>query len=61
MLLVTALCLILAVLVMRSRRNPEQPNSSRLYRIDNRVIASVLVILAVAFAVLAVASGRLLL
>ena len=61
MLLVTALCLVLAVLLVRYRRTPAQPNSSRLYRIDNRVIASVLVILAIAFAAIAVATGKLLL
>ncbi|HEX8984300.1 MAG TPA: hypothetical protein VF767_02675 [Bryobacteraceae bacterium] len=61
MLLVAALCLLLAVLLMRYRRTPAQPNSSRLYRVDNRVIASVLLILAAAFAALALATGRLLL
>ena len=61
MLLVTGLFLVLAVLVLRYRRTPAQPNSSRLYRIDSRVIASVLVILAAAFAALAFATGKLLL
>ena len=61
MLLLTLFCLILAVLVLRAKRPAEVPNSSRLYRIDNRVIASVLIVLAIAFAILACASGKLLL
>jgi hypothetical protein len=50
---------VLALVVLRSRRGPEVPNSSKLYRIDNRVVASVLAILGVAFALLAWSSGRL--
>ncbi len=58
MLLITIICVILAILVFRSKRPPEEPGSSRLYRIDNRVVGSVLLILAAVFAVLAYTSGR---
>jgi hypothetical protein len=53
-------CLALAVLVLRAKRSAETPNSSRLYRIDNRVVSAILVILAITFAFLAWQSGRLL-
>ena len=55
------LSLILAILVLRAKRPAETPNSSRLYRIDNRVVAAVLVVLALAFTVLAWITGRVLL
>jgi len=53
-------CLVLAFLVLRAKRPAEVPNSSRLYRIDNRVVAAVLAVLALTFAFLAWQSGRLL-
>jgi hypothetical protein len=53
-------CLVLAGLVLRARRPAEIPNSSRLYRVDNRVVAAILVVLALTFAFLAWKSGRLL-
>jgi hypothetical protein len=52
MLIPAIVCFALAVLVLRSKRPAETPNSSGLYRIDNRVVAGVLVILALTFAVL---------
>ncbi len=60
MLLVALLCVVLAVLAFRSKPPADRPNTSSLYRIDNRAIGSVLLILAAAFAVLAYTSGRLL-
>jgi hypothetical protein len=51
-------CLILAILVLRAKRPAEVPNSSRLYRLDNRVVAAVLVVLALTFGFLAWKSGR---
>jgi asparagine N-glycosylation enzyme membrane subunit Stt3 len=53
-------CLVLAFLVLRAKRPAEVPNSSRLYRLDNRVVAGVLAVLALTFAFLAWQSGRLL-
>jgi hypothetical protein len=60
-LIIALLFFVLAVVVLRAKRGPEVPNSSRLYHIDNRVVASVLAILGVAFALLAWSRGRLLL
>jgi hypothetical protein len=51
-------CLVLALLVLRARGPGETPNSSRLYRIDNRVVAAVLTVLAFTFAFLAWQTGR---
>lgn len=53
-------CLVVAFLVLRAKRPAEVPNSSRLYRLDNRVVAAILGVLALTFAVLAWQSGRLL-
>ena len=58
MLILSLICLILAVLVLRAKRPAETPNSSRLYRVDNRVVAAILTILALTFAFLAWHSGR---
>jgi hypothetical protein len=58
MLILALVCVILAILVLRVRRPGEAPNSSRLYRIDSRVVASVLVVLAITFIVLAYTSGK---
>ncbi len=58
MLLIALLFLVLAVLVFRLKKPAETPNSSRLYRIDNRVVSAVLVLLALTFVVLAWISGR---
>jgi formate-dependent nitrite reductase membrane component NrfD len=58
MVILAVVCLVLAVLVLRARRPPEAPNSSRLYRVDNRVVATVLFVLAVTFVLLAWKSGR---
>ncbi len=60
MLVIALLFFVLALVVLRAKRGAEVPNSSRLYRIDNRVVASVLAILGLAFALLAWSSGRLL-
>lgn len=60
MLLLAFACVIAAIFVFRCKRPAESPNSSRLYRVDNRVVGSLLLILALAFAVLAYTSGRLL-
>jgi hypothetical protein len=54
-------CLVLAILVLRAKRPGEAPNSSRLYRIDNRVVAAVLLVLAVTFTVLAWMTGKVIL
>ncbi|HEY1207041.1 MAG: hypothetical protein ABSH46_22985 [Bryobacteraceae bacterium] len=51
-------CLVLAGLVLRAKRPAESPNSSGLYRVDNRVVAAILVVLALTFAFLAWRSGR---
>jgi hypothetical protein len=59
MLLLAIACLFLAVFVLRAKRPAEVPNSSRLYRIDNRVVAAILFVLAVTFTFLAWMSGRL--
>jgi hypothetical protein len=53
-------CLVLAFLVWRAKRPAGAPNSSRLYRLDNRVVAGILCVLALTFAFLAWQSGRLL-
>jgi hypothetical protein len=58
MVILSALCLVLAFLALRAKRPPDAPNASRLYRVDNRVVATVLVILALTFAFLAWGSGR---
>lgn len=58
MAIVAVVCLVLALLVWRAKRPAEVPNSSRLYRVDNRVVATVLLILALTFALLAWRSGR---
>jgi hypothetical protein len=60
MLLLAFACAITAIFVFRSKPPVESPNSSRLYRVDNRVVGSLLLILALAFAVLAYTSGKLL-
>ncbi|MGD0013709.1 MAG: hypothetical protein ABSD56_04690 [Bryobacteraceae bacterium] len=60
MLILALVCAILAVVVLRVRRPAEVPNSSRLYRIDSRVVASVLAVLAITFLILAYTSGKLL-
>ena len=60
MAVLSLVCLILAFLVLRARRPAEVPNSSRLYRVDNRVVAAILTVLAFTFAFLAWQSGRLL-
>ncbi len=60
MLLLALACAILAVLAFRAKLPADRPNTSALYRIDNRAIGSVLLILAAAFAVLAYTSGKLL-
>ncbi len=58
MVILAILCLVLAVLVLRVKRPAEQPNSSILYRVDNRGVAAMLTVLALAFAFLAWHSGR---
>jgi hypothetical protein len=59
MLILMLVCIVLAILVLRMKRPADAPNSSRLYRVDNRVVASVLLVLAITFAVLVWKSGRL--
>jgi hypothetical protein len=59
MLILALACIVLAILVFRMKRPPETPNSSRLYRVDNRVVAAILMVLAITFGVLAWTSGRL--
>ncbi len=59
MLILAFACALLGIVVFRLKPRAEVPNSSRLYRIDNRVAGSVLMVLALAFAVLAYTSGRL--
>jgi hypothetical protein len=59
MLILMLACIVLAILVLRMKRPADAPNSSRLYRVDNRVVASVLLVLAITFAVLAWTSGKL--
>lgn len=58
MLIVALACFVLAVLLWRAKWPAEEPNNSRLYRIDNRVAAFLLVVLAVTFVVLAWTSRR---
>lgn len=58
MLLFTLAFSVLAVLVLRSKRPLRAPQGSTEYHIDNRVVASVLAVLAVSFAVLAWSTGR---
>jgi len=53
-------CLVLAFLAWRAKRPADAPNSSRLYRLDNRVVAAILTVLALTFAFLVWQSGRLL-
>lgn len=60
MLLITLACAVLSVLAFRAKRPPGAPKSSNLYRVDNRVVGSILAILAIAFAVLAYTFGKLL-
>ena len=60
MVVLAVACLVLAFLVLRAKRPADAPNSSRLYRVDNRVVAAILVILALTFAFQAWQSGRLL-
>lgn len=59
MLIAMLACLVLAILVLRMKKPADLPNSSRLYRVDNRVVSAVLLVLAITFAVLAWTSGRL--
>ena len=59
MLVLALACIVLAILVFRLKRPAETPNSSRLYRVDNRVVAAILMVLAITFGVLAWTSGRL--
>lgn len=61
MLVFTILFLFLAVFVLVSKRPRRPPGESTEYRIDNRVVASVLALLAISFAVLAWATGKYLL
>ncbi len=58
MAIVALACLVLACLVLRAKRPAEAPNSSRLYRLDNRVVSAILVVLALTFGYLAWQSGR---
>ncbi len=58
MLILSLGCLVLAVIVLSLKRPAERPNSSRLYRIDSRVVSAILAVLALAFAFLAWQSGR---
>jgi hypothetical protein len=58
MLVFSFLFLIAAILLLTRRRSTASPNSSRLYRLDNRVMASALIVLAISFAVLAWATGK---
>ncbi len=51
-------CLVLAFVVLRAKRPADAPNSSRLYRLDNRVVAAVLAVLALTFTFLAWQTGR---
>jgi hypothetical protein len=59
MLIPALACIVLAILVLRMKKPAEAPNSSRLYRVDNRVVAAILMVLAITFGVLAWTSGRL--
>jgi len=61
MLVFSILFLILAVVVLMSKRPRRPPGESTEYRIDSRVIASVLALLAFSFAILAWATGKYLL
>jgi hypothetical protein len=61
MLVFSVLFLVAAIALLTRRLPAESPNSSKLYRLDNRVIASVLIVLAISFAVLAWATGKYLL
>jgi amino acid transporter len=60
MLLVAFAFFVIAVFVLRKRYPAETPNSSRLYRVDHRVVAAILGVLSLTFVVLAWTSGRLL-
>ena len=61
MLLLSILFLLLAAFVLVSKRPRRPPEDSPEYRLDNRVVASILGLLAVSFAVLAWVTGRYLL
>ena len=58
MLVFSVLFLFLAAFVLLSNRPRRPPAESTEYRIDKRVVAAILVLLAVGFAVLAWATGR---
>ncbi len=58
MLVIALILLVLAGIVLRLKTPADIPNSSRLYRIDNRVVAAVLALLALVFGVLAWTSER---
>ncbi len=58
MLIFTIVFAVLAILVLVVKRPRRAPQGSREYRVDERVVASVLTLLAVCFAVLAWTSGK---
>ena len=58
MLLIAIACAVFSIPAFCAKRPAEQPQSSRLYRVDNRVVGTILAILAVAFAVLAYTTGK---
>ncbi len=58
MLILTLLFAVLAVLVVVVKRPVRAPQDSAEYRIDSRVVACVLALLALSFAVLAWSTGK---
>ncbi len=58
MLLLAILFFVLAAVVVTVKRPRRPPENSKEYRIDNRVIASVLLLIAVCFLVLSWVTGR---
>jgi hypothetical protein len=58
MLIFTLIFAILAIAVLFTKGPARAPYGSIEYRIDNRVVASVLMLMAIGFAVLAWSSGK---
>ena len=61
MLVLSILFMLLAAFVLVSKRPRRPPEESPEYRLDNRVVASILALLAISFAVLAWITGKYLL
>ncbi len=58
MLLLAIVCFLLAIIVLTVKRPLRPPESSKEYRVYNRVVASVLMLVGVCFIILSWVTGR---